>query len=131
MNIEYWRAEIDEVDRELLRLLNRRARLAMKVGALKRDAGLPCCDPERERMVLGTLGRANTGPLDSRAVGKLFRRIIQESRRLETEEAEKGQAVIGQGEPVVAPAISEGRTQDVREPRDLRSQTVATSEASL
>ena len=33
MNIEYWRSEIDETDRELLRLLNRRARLAIKVGA--------------------------------------------------------------------------------------------------
>ena len=32
MNIEYWRNEIDDVDRELLQLLNRRARLAMKVG---------------------------------------------------------------------------------------------------
>jgi chorismate mutase len=83
MTIEHWRSEIDEVDRELLRLLNRRARLAMKVGALKQNAGLPCCDNERERDVLTTLQQANSGPLDSRAVGKLFRRIIRESRTLE------------------------------------------------
>jgi chorismate mutase len=83
MNIEYWRTEIDEVDRELLRLLNRRARLAIKVGALKRAAGKPCSDPDRERLVLTTLQQANTGPLDSRAVAKLFRRIIGESRRVE------------------------------------------------
>ncbi len=83
MNIEYWRAEIDEVDRELLRLLNRRARLAIKVGALKRAAGLPCCDPEREDVVIRTLQQANTGPLDHRAVTKLFGRIIRESRRVE------------------------------------------------
>jgi chorismate mutase-like protein len=85
MNIEYWRTEIDELDRELLRLLNRRARLAMKVGALKKAAGLPCCDPERERTVLKDLQKANAGPLDARAVTKLFRRIIQESRDLETQ----------------------------------------------
>jgi chorismate mutase len=85
MNIEYWRTEIDEIDRELLRLLNRRARLAMKVGTLKRAAGLPYCDPERERVVLGRLQQANTGPLDQRAVTKLFRRIINESRRIESE----------------------------------------------
>lgn len=83
MNIEYWRTEIDETDRELLRLLNRRARLAMKVGALKRAAGLPCCDPERERAVLRDLQRANAGPLDGLAVTKLFRRIIRESREME------------------------------------------------
>lgn len=85
MNIEYWRTEIDEIDRELLRLLNRRARLAMKVGTLKRAAGLPYCDPERERVVLGRLQQANTGPLDQRAITKLFRRIINESRRIESE----------------------------------------------
>jgi chorismate mutase len=83
MNIEYWRTEIDELDRELLRLLNRRARLAMKVGALKKAAGLPCCDPERERAVLSDLQKANSGPLDSLAVTKLFRRIIRESREME------------------------------------------------
>ena len=84
MNIEYWRTEIDELDRELLRLLNRRARLAMKVGALKKAAGLPCCDPERERVVLRDLQKANAGPLDAHAVTKLFRRIIRESRDMET-----------------------------------------------
>ena len=83
MTIEHWRTEIDEVDRELLRLLNRRARLAMKVGSLKQNAGLPCCDAERERDVLTRLQQANGGPLDSLAIGKLFRRIIRESRNLE------------------------------------------------
>ena len=85
MTIEHWRTEIDEIDRELLRLLNRRARLAMKVGALKKNAGLPCCDEERERDVLTRLQQANGGPLDSRAIGKLFRRIIRESRNLEAQ----------------------------------------------
>jgi len=85
MDIEYWRTEIDEIDRELLRLLNRRARLAMKVGALKRARGLAFCDPERERLVLRTLQQANTGPLDQRAIIKLFRRIIGESRRIEAQ----------------------------------------------
>ena len=83
MTIEHWRTEIDEIDRELLRLLNRRARLAMKVGTLKQNAGLPCCDIERERDVLTRLQQANGGPLDSRAIGKLFRRVIRESRNLE------------------------------------------------
>lgn len=83
MNIEYWRSEIDEVDREILRLLNRRARLAIKVGSLKRAEGLPCCDPERENLIINTLQKANTGPLDQRAISRLFGRIIWESRRVE------------------------------------------------
>jgi len=98
MNIEYWRTEIDEVDRELLQLLNRRARLAMKVGSLKRAAGLPFCDPEREQSILHTLQQANTGPLDRRAVTKIFRRIIRESRRVEAQAIEPILSSEGSGE---------------------------------
>ena len=83
MNIEHWRKEIDDIDAELLRLLNMRARLALKVGALKQAADLPCCDPDRERNVVKRLQEINPGPLDERAVGKVFRRIIRESRRVQ------------------------------------------------
>lgn len=84
MDIEHWRKEIDEVDLELLRLLNVRARLALKVGALKRAAALPIVDTDRERLVLHRLKEMNSGPLDQRAVDKLFRRIIRESKRIES-----------------------------------------------
>lgn len=83
MDIEHWRKEIDEVDTELLRLLNIRARLALKVGALKQAAQLPYCDPERERTVLQRLQDLNDGPLDERAIDKVFRQIIRESRRVQ------------------------------------------------
>jgi chorismate mutase len=84
MNIDHWRKEIDDIDAELLRLLNMRARLAMKVGAIKHAERLPFCDPDRERSVLQRLTEMNCGPLDERAVGKVFRRIIRESRRIES-----------------------------------------------
>ena len=84
MDIEHWRREIDEVDVELLRLLNVRARLALKVGALKKAAALPILDLDRERVVLERLQDLNDGPLDGRAVEKLFRRIIRESKRVES-----------------------------------------------
>ncbi len=87
MDIEYWRNEIDGLDQEILRLLNMRARLALKVGTLKKVAGLPLNDPERERAVLQRLEELNSGPLDSRAIVRLFRRIIHESRRIQTAES--------------------------------------------
>lgn len=83
MDIEHWRREIDDIDAELLRLLNMRARLALKVGAIKQAADIPFLDADRERTVLQRLQEMNDGPLDERAVGKVFRRIIRESRRLE------------------------------------------------
>jgi chorismate mutase len=89
MKIEDWRAEIDEIDMELLRLLNRRAQLASEVGFLKRRAGIPIHDSCREGEVLGRVCQANVGPLDERAVARLFRHIIRESKRVEEEAVEK------------------------------------------
>ena len=84
MGIEDWRAEIDAIDNELLRLINRRARLAVRVGVIKQRAGLPLCDRDRERDVLARAQRINLGPLADEAVAKIFRRIIYESRRIQT-----------------------------------------------
>ena len=85
MTIEDWRVEIDRIDAELVRLLNERARLAVGVGESKRVAGLSVCDREREREVLARVRRANRGPLDDGAVARLFRAVMRESRRLQTE----------------------------------------------
>ena len=84
MSIEGWRAEIDAIDKELLRLLNARARLALKVGASKRSAGLSLCDRAREHEVLAHVCGGNSGPLDEQAVVAIFRLIIRESRRIQT-----------------------------------------------
>src|SRR3989440_12672458 len=89
MKIEDWRAQIDEVDNELLRLLNRRARLAARIGGMKLRAGLPLYDPDREREVLARACRANAGPLDERAGARIFRRVMRETRALPTRGAER------------------------------------------
>lgn len=92
MTIEDWRAEIDAIDEELLRLLNERARLAIRVGETKRSAGLSVLDGEREREVIARARGANPGPLDPDAVERLFRRIIEESRRAESHALEEAGA---------------------------------------
>ena len=77
MRNEDLRAEIDSIDNELLRLLHRRARLAVGPavpwGAQRRDAA-------REGDVLERACRVNAGPLDELAVAKIFRRIIHETQ---------------------------------------------------
>ena len=92
MTIEDWRAEIDAIDDELLRLLNERARLAIRVGETKRSAGLSVLDGEREREVIARARGANPGPLGADAVERLFRRIIEESRRAESHALEEAAA---------------------------------------
>lgn len=86
MSIKERRTEIDAIDREILRLLNERALLAVKVGESKRVAGLSLYDRDREREVVERACRANLGPLDERAVMRLFRCIIRESRLVEERE---------------------------------------------
>jgi len=99
MGIDEWRAEIDEIDRKLLRLLNRRAELAMRVGRWKRGAAMPIRDRNRERDVLSRACRGNTGPLDEGAVRRLFRHIIRESRRVAARVARPRQARVEQERP--------------------------------
>src|SRR5438128_1559600 len=61
------RAEIDAIDRELLRLLNERAEIALRVGAAKAAGETPLCDPNREKEVLSCLRQENKGPFDERS----------------------------------------------------------------
>jgi chorismate mutase len=79
MRNEDLRAEIDSIDNELLRLLNRRARLAVGPAAPwgERGAAGPAA---REGDVLERACRVNAGPLDELAVAKIFRRIIHETQ---------------------------------------------------
>lgn len=77
------RAEIDAIDSELLRLLNRRAEIALRVGAAKSEAENSLCDPGREREVLARLRDENPGPLDERSIDNIFQRIIDESLLLQ------------------------------------------------
>lgn len=84
MGIDDWRSRIDALDGELLRLLNERARIALKVGESKKEAGASLCDHTREREVIERMCGANPGPLDDRAIVELYRAIIHESRRIQT-----------------------------------------------
>jgi len=83
MKIEDWRGKINEIDRQLVRLLNERSKVAMEIGKLKRDASLPLYQPEREREVLENAERANSGPLPDTAIRRLFERILDEARSVE------------------------------------------------
>ena len=88
MTIEDCRGEIDKVDAEILRLLNLRAELAVRVGESKRSAGLSVWDRAREREVVERARANNRGPLDDEAVARLFRAVIRESRLLQTRASE-------------------------------------------
>ena len=79
------REEIDSLDAELVRILNRRAAVALDLARLKQGLGWEIRDPERERQVLLRAVGSNSGPFDHHGIRRIFHRIICESRRMEKE----------------------------------------------
>jgi prephenate dehydratase/chorismate mutase len=77
------RAEIDAIDSELIRLLNKRAEIALRVGAAKTSVDISLCDPNRENEVLTRMRGENSGPLDETSIANIFQRIIDESLHLQ------------------------------------------------
>jgi chorismate mutase/prephenate dehydratase len=75
------RKDIDALDAELLALVNRRAALAQRIGALKN--GAQAYRPEREAEILRRVAADNRGPLSEAGVTAVFREVISACRALE------------------------------------------------
>jgi len=81
--IQSLRAEIDELNLQILELLSRRAQIAEAIGEVQSSLGQSHYDPARESQMLDALVRANRGPFDDAAVKSLFKQIFQASMHLE------------------------------------------------
>lgn len=80
------REKIDLIDRRLVKLLNERARLVVKVGEHKRASGVPIYAPHREQEVLSKvigLSRDMGGPLPDKAIEAIYRELMSGSFHLE------------------------------------------------
>ena len=77
------RRRIDRLDRQLLRLVNQRARLALLIGRIKKRRKWPVFDVQREAFVLSRVAQSNRGPLSERAVRQIFQSILTQCRRRE------------------------------------------------
>jgi chorismate mutase len=69
------RETIDEIDREMVKLLEKRVGIAREIGRIKRATGDKIYDPDREREVLGNI--SSSTKLDDKFVRGLFRSIIE------------------------------------------------------
>ncbi|MEX0637146.1 MAG: prephenate dehydratase [Burkholderiales bacterium] len=80
-DIDKLRTEIDALDGELVELLQRRARLVQRIGALK--GGAPAYRPEREAEILRRVAARGGEPLPAAALTRVFREVISACRGLE------------------------------------------------
>jgi chorismate mutase/prephenate dehydratase len=82
-DLEELRRQIDEVDRQLVEALNRRAEIVVRVGQAKRAAGVQIYAPDREKAVLDRVASLNKGPLPARTLQAIYRELMSGSFALE------------------------------------------------
>ena len=86
MDIEDWRQKIDDLDRQLVRLMNERAQCAHEIGKLKRNSAMPIYEPDRERIIFQNIARANAGPLSDVQLRQVYERLVDVMRQIQREE---------------------------------------------
>jgi chorismate mutase / prephenate dehydratase len=77
------REEIDDLDRQLVALLNARARVVERVGRIKQQGSVAAFIPEREEGVYENVRAASRGPLPSAGLKAIYREILSAMRSLE------------------------------------------------
>jgi chorismate mutase/prephenate dehydratase len=83
MSLEPIRQKIDELDRELVRLINQRLGLAAEIGKIKRSQGGQIYVAEREDAVLRKVTGQNDGPIKHEALQAIYREIMSAAIALE------------------------------------------------
>ena len=86
--IEDLRSRVDEVDRELIRFLNERARIVQEIVEIKAEAGKPLFDPRREEEILQKVAEQNQGPIYDTSMREIFELILHRIRDLEVQREE-------------------------------------------
>jgi chorismate mutase len=80
-DLEALRAQVTEVDRELVATINRRLELVQRIWAHKREHGLGRVDPDRERWLFETLAAANAGPLSGEGLQEFYAEVLALTKR--------------------------------------------------
>lgn len=98
MDIADWRKKIDDLDRQLVKLLSERALAAHEIGKLKKNSAMPIYEPERERLVFENVKKANRGPLPERDLLRIYERILDVMRQIQREEISPEAVTGGSGD---------------------------------
>ncbi len=83
MSIDELRNRIDEIDKQLVELLNERARVVIEIGRLKNKSGEQIYAPDRERQILEKILKNNKGPLPDKCLVAVWRELMSGSFALE------------------------------------------------
>jgi len=83
MSLKKYRKEIDDIDDKLLELLNRRAKVALKIAQEKFDNRINVLATNREEEIYQRLNEVNKGPLQEQHIREIYAAIISASKKLQ------------------------------------------------
>ena len=86
MDISELRVIIDDLDKQLVDLLNERARAVQSIGRLKRHTSMPIYEPDRERAVYQNVSTANKGPLREQDLQMIYQAMMAVMREIQSHE---------------------------------------------
>lgn len=75
--IEEHRAKIDELDKQIVALLNKRAGHSLVIRGLKPDAHMGLYDPKREEEIFAKISSYNEGPLYNENLREIYATILR------------------------------------------------------
>ena len=85
--IKKWRKIVDDIDSELILLLSNRFIQAQQLAYLKKEAGLPVEDLERENEILKNI--ENCGLSHANAIKEVYKTIFKEMKGIEAHENDR------------------------------------------
>ncbi len=77
------RKSTDEIDKKIVKLLNKRFYYSILIAKLKRHSGLKAYSPQREKEINNNIKTVNDGPIDNSTIVRIYERIVDESRALQ------------------------------------------------
>ncbi len=82
-----YRKEINEIDKNIVDFLNKRAVVVMKIKRLKQDRNFPLYDARREEELINNIIKYNKGPLYNDNIVQIFESILRNVQVLEKDES--------------------------------------------
>jgi monofunctional chorismate mutase len=79
--MDEFRREVDEVDSQIIKLLEKRSEMSKQIGAYKKQNNIEIIDKKRERELIENL--QNTSSLDKNFIKELYNLIIRNSREIQ------------------------------------------------
>ncbi len=81
MNVEEYRKQIDEIDKDIENLLDKRLKLCKEIGDYKKENNLEVLDQNRENAILEKIDKSNLEHKDE--IKEIYKEIFNEGKKVQ------------------------------------------------